>query len=199
MFNGIIYDQGIIKNIKKNPRYVLGSSIIEIKSNIKLKKSDIGESVSCDGVCLTLIGIKNINSFFFYLSKETLKRSNFKNVIIGKSINMEKSLYFGKKISGHYTQGHVDTTAKIKDIKIIEKSWVIDLKIPNKFQKYLVEKASISVNGVSLTISKITKTGFEITVIPHTLKLTNLIKLKPTELVNIEFDIFGKYLLKLKN
>ena len=199
MFNGIIYDQGIIKNIKKNPRYVLGSSIIEIKSNIKLKKSDIGESVSCDGVCLTLIGIKNINSFFFYLSKETLKRSNFKNVIIGKSINMEKSLYFGKKISGHYTQGHVDTTAKIKDIKIIEKSWVIDLKIPNKFQKYLVEKASISVNGVSLTISKITKTAFEITVIPHTLKLTNLIKLKPTELVNIEFDIFGKYLLKLKN
>ena len=137
MFNGIIYDQGIIKNIKKNPRYVLGSSVIEIKSNIKLKKSDIGESVSCDGVCLTLIGIKNKNSFFFYLSKETLKRSNFKNVIIGKSVNMEESLYFGKKISGHYTQGHVDTTAKIKDIKIIEKSWVIDLKIPNKFQKYL--------------------------------------------------------------
>ena len=199
MFNGIIYDQGIIKNIKKNPRYVLGSSVIEIKSNIKLKKSDIGESVSCDGVCLTLIGIKNKNSFFFYLSKETLKRSNFKNVIIGKSVNMEKSLYFGKKISGHYTQGHVDTTAKIKDIKIIEKSWVIDLKIPNKFQKYLVEEASISVNGVSLTISKITKTGIQITIIPHTLKLTNLIKLKPNYLVNIEFDIFGKYLLKLKN
>ena len=199
MFNGIIYNQGIIKNVKKNPKYVLGSSVIEITSNIKLKKSDIGESVSCDGVCLTLIGIKNKNSFFFYLSKETLKRSNFKNLKKGNFINLEKSLYFGKKISGHYTQGHVDTTSKIKNIKIIHKSWVIDLKIPNKFQKYLVEKASISVNGVSLTISKITKTGFQINVIPHTLKLTNLIKLKKGDLVNIEFDIFGKYLLKLKN
>jgi riboflavin synthase len=199
MFNGIIYNQGIIKNIKKNSKYVSGSSVIEVASSIKFKKIDIGESVCCDGVCLTLIGIKKNKSFFFYLSKETLKRSNFKKVKIGKSINIEKSLHFGKKISGHYTQGHVDTTSKIKNIKIVEKSWIIDLKIPKKFMKYLVEKASISVNGVSLTISKITKIGFQVTIIPHTLKLTNLIKLKKSDLVNIEFDIFGKYLLNLRN
>ena len=199
MFNGIIYNQGIIKNIKKNSKYVSGSFVIEVASSIKFKKIDIGESVCCDGVCLTLIGIKKNKSFFFYLSKETLKRSNFKKVKIGKSINIEKSLHFGKKISGHYTQGHVDTTSKIKNIKIVEKSWIIDLKIPKKFMKYLVEKASISVNGVSLTISKITKIGFQVTIIPHTLKLTNLIKLKKGDLVNIEFDIFGKYLLNLRN
>ena len=199
MFNGIIYNQGIIKNIKKNSKYVSGSFVIEVASSIKFKKIDIGESVCCDGVCLTLIGIKKNKSFFFYLSKETLKRSNFKKVKIGKSINIEKSLHFGKKISGHYTQGHVDTTSKIKNIKIIQKSWIIDLKIPKKFMKYLVEKASISVNGVSLTISKITKIGFQVTIIPHTLKLTNLIKLKKGDLVNIEFDIFGKYLLNLRN
>ena len=198
MFNGIIYNQGVITNIKKNPKYVLGSLVIEITSDIKLKKKDIGESVCCDGVCLTLIGIKNKKSFYFYLSKEILQRSNFKKVKIGKIINMEKSLHFGKKISGHYTQGHVDTTAEVKEIRVIDKTWFIDIKIPKKFKKYLVEKASISVNGVSLTISKISKAGFKIAVIPHTLKLTNLIGLKKNDLINIEFDIFGKYLLQLK-
>ena len=196
MFNGIIYNQGLIKRLKKNPRYISGSLVLEITSNIKLKKSDIGESVSCDGVCLTLIGIGK-KSFFFYLSRETIKRSNFKKAIIGKSINIEKSLNHGQKISGHYVQGHVDTKSKIKNIKIVQRSWVIDFQIKNIFKKYIVEKGSISINGVSLTISKLTKKGFQVTVIPHTLKLTNLIKLKKGDLVNIEFDIFSKYLLNL--
>ena len=110
MFNGIIYNQGQIKSIKKNPKYVSGSLVIEISSSIKFTKIDIGESVCCDGVCLTLIKIKK-KSFFFYLSKETLKRSNFKRSKIGKYINIEKSISHGKKISGHYIQGHVDCTS----------------------------------------------------------------------------------------
>ena len=89
MFNGIVYNQGIIKSIKKSSRYVKGSLVIEISSNISFKKTDVGESVSCDGVCLTLIKILK-KSFLFYLSKETLKRSNFKNTKIGKFINIEK-------------------------------------------------------------------------------------------------------------
>jgi len=197
MFNGIIYSQGRIKSIRKNPRYVAGSLVVEIASNIKFKKSDIGESVSCDGVCLTLIRIKK-KSFLFYLSKETLKRSNFKYAKIGKSVNIEKSLLHGQKISGHYVQGHVDSTAKIKDILIIDKSWVIKLELKDKkLYKYLVEKASISINGVSLTLSKVAKKYFEINVIPHTLKLTNLRNLKIKDIVNVELDIFGKYILKL--
>ena len=197
MFNGIIYNQGVIKSIKKSPRYVSGSLVIEIASNIKFKKSDIGESVCCDGVCLTLIRIKK-KSFLFYLSKETLNRSNFKYVKIGKYINIEKSLLHGQKISGHYVQGHVDSTAKIKGILIIDKSWVIKLELKDKkLYKYLVEKASIAINGVSLTISKVAKGHFEINVIPHTLKLTNLRNLKIKDIVNIELDIFGKYILKL--
>ena len=131
MFNGIIYNQGVIKSIKKSPRYVSGSLVIEIASNIKFKKSDIGESVCCDGVCLTLIRIKK-KSFLFYLSKETLNRSNFKYVKIGKRINIEKSLLHGQKISGHYVQGHVDSTAKIKNIVLADKSWVIKLELKNK-------------------------------------------------------------------
>ena len=193
MFNGIVYNQGIIKNIKRNPKYVKGSLVIEINSNISFHKNDIGESVCCDGVCLTLIRIKK-KSFLFYLSKETLKRSNFKNVKLGKHINIEKSLYHGKKISGHYIQGHVDTTSKVISIKIIDKSWIVNFKLNRKYHKFIVEKGSISINGVSLTVSKVRKNSFEITIIPHTLKLTNLINLKKGDLVNIEFDMVGKYL-----
>ena len=197
MFNGIIYNQGRIKAIKKSEKYVTGSAVIEIQSNIKFKKKDIGESVSCDGVCLTLIRIKK-NSFLFYLSKETLKRSNFKYAKINNKINIEKSLLHGDKISGHYVQGHVDTTAVVEKIKIIDKSWIIKLKLNDKkLYNYLIEKASITVNGVSLTISKVLKSYFEISVIPHTLKLTNLKNLTKKSVVNIELDIFSKYFLKL--
>tara|TARA_B100001029_G_C15059775_1_gene457403 strand:- start:1143 stop:1742 length:600 start_codon:yes stop_codon:yes gene_type:complete len=197
MFNGIIYNLGLIKVIRKSSKYVLGSAVIEISSKIKFKKSDIGESVCCDGVCLTLIRIKK-NSFLFYLSKETLKRSNFKYAKVGKLINIEKSLLNNQKISGHYVQGHVDTTAKVRKINIVDKSWVIKLDLKNKkLYKILIEKASIAINGVSLTISKVSKSFFEINVIPHTLKLTNLNKLKVNDVVNVELDIFGKYILKL--
>jgi len=197
MFNGIIYNQGLIKKIKKSHKYVNGSAVIEIVSKIKFEKNDIGESVCCDGVCLTLIKITK-KSFLFYLSKETLKRSNFKYAKIGKYINIEKSLLHGQKISGHYVQGHVDSTAKIKNIVLADKSWVIKLELENKkLYKYLIEKASIAINGVSLTLSKVARGYFEINVIPHTLKLTNLRNLKTKDIVNVELDIFGKYILKL--
>ena len=198
MFNGIVYNQGLIKSIRKNPKYVSGSRVIEISSNISFKKSDIGESVCCDGVCLTLIRIKK-KSFLFYLSKETLNRSNFKNAKVGKYINIEKSLYYGKKISGHYVQGHVDTTSVVQNIKIIDRSWNVIFKLKKKYKKFIVEKGSISINGVSLTISKIKANSFHITIIPHTLKLTNLIKLKVGDKVNIEFDMIGKYLKNIYN
>ena len=198
MFNGIVYNQGIVKNIRKSSKYINGSRVLEISSKLNFKKIDIGESVCCDGVCLTLIRIKK-KSFLFYLSKETLNRSNFKNVKIGKHINIEKSLYYGKKISGHYIQGHVDTTSKIKNIKIIDRSWNISLTLKSKYKRLVVEKGSISINGVSLTVSRVKKNSFEITVIPHTLKLTNLIKLKRGDKVNVEFDIVGKYLNNIYN
>ena len=198
MFNGIVYNQVIIKGIKKSSKYVNGSRVIEIKSNISFKKSDIGESVCCDGVCLTLIRIKK-KSFLFYLSKETLNRSNFKTAKVGKYINIEKSLHYGKKISGHYIQGHVDTTSVVKSIEVIDRSWIVTFSLEKKYKKFLVQKGSISINGVSLTISKISPYSFQITIIPHTLKLTNLINLKRGEKVNIEFDMVGKYLNNIYN
>ena len=192
MFNGIIFKTGKIRFIKKNKN----SKLIGIKSNLKLKKNELGSSICCDGVCLTLANIEN-GLIFFYISNETLNRSNFRKLKIGQEINLEKSLSYGQKISGHFTQGHVDTTAKVKEIRFIDKSWSLKLEIKNKNNvKFLEEKASISINGVSLTISKVSKNYFKLNIIPHTLKLTNLKNLKVNDLVNVELDIFSKYIYK---
>lgn len=194
MFNGIIFNQGTVKKISKRKK---GINLF-LKSNIKLNNQDLGISVSCDGVCLTLTSIKN-NLMEFYLSNETIKRSKFKNSKIGDKINLELPLKYGQKVSGHICQGHVDTVGTINNIIKEDKSLIYDFKINNNFKKYLVEKASILINGVSLTISKITKFGFQAWVIPHTLKLTNLCKVRKGDLVNIEVDVLSKYVKKYFN
>ena len=188
MFNGIIFNQGAIKKITKRDK---GINIF-INSNLKLTKKDIGVSIYSDGVCLTLITIKN-NLMEFYLSDETIQRSKFKFLMINDQINLELPLKYGQKISGHICQGHVDTVGKIFAIKKIDKSYLFDFEITIKERKNLIEKASICINGISLTISKITKKGFQVWVIPHTFRLTNLSSLKKSSLVNIEIDILSKY------
>ena len=195
MFNGIIFNTGKVKKIKKNKN----SIYIGIETKVKFNKKELGSSVSCDGVCLTVVKILK-NVIYFYISKETLDRSNFKDIKKNQVINLEKSLIFGKSISGHFTQGHVDTVAKIKTIKIVDKTWLIRFQISDKkFNKFLIEKSSIAINGVSLTISKTYNNFFEINVIPHTLMLTNLKNLKINSLVNVELDILGKYIYKYSN
>ena len=188
MFNGIIFNQAVIKKITKRDK---GINIF-INSNLKLTKKDIGVSVSCDGVCLTLITIIN-KLMEFYLSDETIQRSKFRFLKINDNINLELPLKYGQKISGHICQGHIDTVGKIFAIKKIDKSYLFDFEIAIKERKNLIEKASICINGISLTISKITKKGFQVWVIPHTYKLTNLSILKKNSLVNIEIDILSKY------
>ena len=188
MFNGIIYNQGIVTKIIKRPK---GLNVF-IKSNFELSNKNIGLSVACDGVCLTLISYKS-KVMEFYLSKETIKRSKFKFLKIKDVINLELPLKYGTKISGHICQGHVDTVGKVGNIKKIDKSYLFNFIITPKQKKQLIEKASICINGISLTISKITKKGFQVWIIPHTYNETNLIALKKNSLVNIEIDILSKY------
>ena len=191
MFNGIIKHTGKISKIYKNNN----NCIIEILSKIKFSKNEIGSSISCSGTCLTLEKYKG-NLSKFYISKETLNRTNFKSSNKGDLINLEKSLKYGDRISGHFAQGHVDTTSTIKKIDFVGKSWFVNFKLPKKYKKYLIQKGSITINGVSLTIASILKDGFQIVVIPQTLKLTNLVYLKEKDVVNIEFDVLGKYIKK---
>ena len=188
MFNGIIYNQGIVTKIIKRPK---GLNIF-IKSNLKVSKNNMGLSVACDGVCLTLISYKS-KIMEFYLSKETIARSKFKFIKLKDKINLELPLQYGKNISGHICQGHIDTVGKASSIKKIDKSFLFDFEIPKKERKNLIEKASICINGISLTISKVTKKGFQIWIIPHTYRETNLSTLKKSSLVNVEIDILSKY------
>ena len=191
MFNGIIYQQGTVSKFSK----LNSGTKIFIKSKLKLDKKDIGSSIACDGVCLTLVSKKK-DLLEFYLPKESINKSKFKHLKIGQKINLELPLKYGQDISGHICQGHVDCTSLLKKIKKVGKSIVLEFKIENKFSKYLIPKASILINGVSLTISKIKGNNFQIWCIPHTLKLTNLSILKVNDIVNIEIDILSKYVKK---
>jgi riboflavin synthase len=188
MFNGIIYNQGTVAKIIKRPK---GLNIF-VKSNLKVSNKDMGLSVACDGVCLTLISLKS-KLMEFYLSKETLVRSKFQYLKTKDVLNLELPLKYGTKISGHICQGHVDTVAKVINIKKVDKSYLFEFEVPTIERKNLIEKASICVNGISLTISKVSKKGFQIWVIPHTYNETNLSTIKKNDLVNIEIDILSKY------
>ena len=188
MFNGIIYNKGTVQKISNTKQGVS----IYISSKITLSKKNVGMSIACDGVCLTLVSL-NKKILEFYLLNETINRSKFKYIKIGDTINLELPLKYGQDISGHICQGHVDTTSKVFKISKRGASKILEFKVDKKYKKILIEKASILINGVSLTISKITKTGFQIWVIPHTLKLTNLSNIKINSIVNIEFDILSKY------
>ena len=187
MFNGIIFKQGKVIKISKRKK---GINVF-IYSKLKISKKDIGMSIACDGVCLTLINISN-KLMEFYLSNETIKRSKFKKTEVGDYINIETPLKFGNQLSGHIIQGHVDCVGIISIINKVDKSYLFDFIVNSKERKNLIEKASISINGISLTISKKTKKGFQVWIIPHTLKLTNLSKAKKNDLVNIEIDILSK-------
>ena len=191
MFNGIIYNQGVINKIQKKKN----GMTISLSSDIKISSKDVGMSVCCDGACLTLASHNNKTSQF-YLSNETLRKSKFSKIKIYDKVNLELPLKFGQRISGHICQGHVDCIAILKSKKKIDKSYVLTFKVKKKMLKDLIEKASILINGVSLTISKILNDGFQIWVIPHTLKLTNLSQLKKNDTVNVEIDILSKYVKK---
>ena len=188
MFNGIIYNQGVVKKILKRPN---GLNLF-VKSNFRLSNKDTGLSIACDGVCLTLISV-NSKLMEFYLSKETINRSKFRFLKINDTLNLELPLKYGTKISGHICQGHIDTVGKVLNVKKIDKSYLFDFEIPLKERKHLIEKASICINGISLTISKVLKKSFQIWIIPHTFNETNLSTLKEKNLVNIEIDILSKY------
>ena len=192
MFNGIIKYTGRITKINKKKN----NCFLEIVSKLKFTKNELGSSISCSGACLTLRKY-NKNRAKFYISKETLNRTIFKSAKRNDILNLEKSLRFGERISGHFVQGHVDTISKLKKKCIYGKSWYLYFSINKYFKKFLKYKSSIAINGVSLTIAKMFANSFLIVVIPHTLKLTNLKNIKKNDIVNIEIDIIAKYIKKL--
>ena len=192
MFTGIIKNKGkVVSIVKKNKGYE-----VKINSNLVFSKKNIGTSISINGVCLTLTKFLSKNLFFF-ISYSTFQITNFKYLKKNSTVNLEKSLKFGDEIAGHFVQGHIDTVGKVISLKKLAKTWTFLIKVGSKFSHLLVDKGSITIDGISLTIVKSFKNQFTLVVIPHTLKLTNIISLKTGDVVNVEFDIVIKYLSKI--
>ena len=192
MFTGIIQELGTIKTKE--------AGLYQISTNLDLSKCKEGSSISCNGVCLTAKNITQTHNKLFNfevnIGEETLKRTNLANSILkNEKINLEKSLQIGDEISGHFVYGHVDTTTIVSEILELENSWEYHFeKKFNKNNRFIVEKGSIAINGISLTIAKIEKNNFMISVIDHTFNHTNLKFLNKSDQVNIEFDYLARFI-----
>lgn len=192
MFSGIVEKTGIIKKIENREGKIYFTIVVK---NF-LRDVKIGSSISCDGVCLTVVK-KTKDNFDVELMPETLNITKFADSKIGDLINLEKSLKVSDRLDGHFVMGHIDGVGTIK--KIIKDGEYTNLiiKIPRQLIKYLAYKGSASINGVSLTVSGVGKLWFKVSLITHTLKITNLSKLKTGDKVNIEIDMLSRYLKNL--
>jgi len=201
MFTGIIKSLGEIKDITLNNNILK----IMISSTKNLYNStNIGDSVSVNGVCLTAVkkNEKN-NSIFFDVVEETINKTNLDTIKLKEKVNLETPLKMSDGLDGHIVQGHVDTTGVILNNNLVDDSWLLNVKIKKKWLKYCILKGSIAIDGISLTISGINEDyddyfgTISISIIPHTLEHTNLKYKKNNDIVNIETDFFAKYIEKL--
>ena len=190
MFTGIIESIGLIKAIQKqgeNFHYTVTSDIS--------KELKIDQSVAHNGVCLTITSCNNLDHKVTAI-KETIQKTNMSHWKIGQIINLERCLKIGDRLDGHMVQGHVDDTIKCSSICEEGGSWRIAFEGKNINPRLIVDKGSICINGVSLTVVKVAKDFLEVAIIPYTYENTNFKELKVNNLVNIEYDILGKYILK---
>ena len=190
---------GIIQNIGSVVSYSNGELVIS--TTLDLSDCKIGSSICCNGVCLTATEINFKDDQYIFkvnVGEETHERTNFSNEELAK-VNIEKSLKIGDEISGHFVYGHVDCTTNITNIKKLNNSWEFFFQnFKNKDKNFIVEKGSVAINGISLTIAKQDNNNFSISVIPHTYDNTNLKYLKIQDLVNIEFDYLARFSMKDK-
>jgi riboflavin synthase len=181
---------GIIETVEKI------KTLSDKKFEIDMPKDwtvSLGESIAINGICLTVSRIKG-NLVSFDISPETISKTNFKYLSKGKCVNIERALKVGDRISGHFVSGHIDGVRKLYSINKIADSFIFEFEAHN--DKYLIEKGSVSVNGISLTVFDLKSESFKVAVIAHTYKNTCLKYIKQGDYLNIEFDLLGKYALK---
>lgn len=201
MFTGIIEDIGLVESISSK----------NISVSTKLDQIKIGDSISVNGICLTvtnLIGKKildrrgqnNFSILSFDISKETFNRTNIKYIQKKHLVNLERALTLTSRLSGHIVTGHIDGVTKIKNIKKVGDGWEFYFDIPNELDKFITEKGSVAIDGISLTIANKTSSYFSVAVVPFTYENTNLKNRKNGEVVNLEIDVLARYIYSiLKN
>ncbi len=192
MFTGLIEEVGSIDQMHSN----LDGLEISISCKRVLEDLKVDDSISCSGICLTVINVSK-EKFTVQLVEETLSRTNAQFWKNDTAINLERALLSSTRIGGHFVQGHVDCTTKITEIKMADKSAIFSFMLPEFHQKYIVEKGSICLDGISLTVASIIENEFTVAIIPHTIENTNWNQSSVGDFVNLEVDIISKYVENL--
>jgi riboflavin synthase len=196
LFTGLIVEIGEVVSVRKRS----GGAILSLKADKIASDAKIGDSISVNGVCLTITELRTPNSeLFFDLSDETLRSTNLGTLKAGNRINLEPSLMPDSKIGGHFVTGHVDAVGRIASKTNLGDMIKVKIEAPLKVMNFLVEKGSVAVDGISLTVVDIFKDGFSVVIIPHTAKLTTIGYKDIGDTVNIESDILGKYVARFLN
>ena len=190
MFTGIIESLGKITDLRVDR----GNIDFTIESDIS-KELKVDQSVSHNGVCLTVTETNN-NTHTVTAVQETLDKSSLRNFLVNDLINLERAMKLGERLDGHLVQGHVDGVAKCLGVSVNDGSWIYKFEFDISNEKLLIEKGSICINGVSLTVFDIADSTFKVTIIPYTYEHTSFKTLKEGDVVNIEFDMIGKYLAR---
>jgi riboflavin synthase len=192
MFTGIIETKATVAAIAhegSNVHFTMDSSITH--------ELRIDQSVAHNGVCLTVVAIEG-TQYTVTAVAETLNKTNLGRWKVGDSVNLERSLRVGDRLDGHFVQGHTDTTATCIEKQTLDGSWLFRFRYPMQFAMLMIEKGSVCINGVSLTVFNVSGNEFTVTIIPYTFEHTNFGTLEAGDTVNIEFDVLGKYMLRMK-
>lgn len=191
MFTGIIETLGIVKEIQKDGDNLHLTITSEITKELK-----IDQSVAHNGVCLTVVAIDN-NDYIVTAIKETIDKTTLGDWQVGDLVNLERAMKLGDRLDGHIVQGHVDQTGVCKSVTEVNGSWYFSFEYDSKLNNITIEKGSITVNGVSLTVVNSQSNGFSVAIIPYTFEHTNFKTFKEGSKINLEFDVVGKYVARL--
>ncbi|GAB6077109.1 riboflavin synthase [Desulfurobacterium crinifex] len=192
MFTGLVEEVGRVLSLKKSSQ----SAVLKVGCQKITEDVKIGDSISVNGVCLTVVSFEK-DSVTFDVSAETLRRSNIGTLRTNDFVNLERALRFSDRLGGHILQGHVDTITKVVGIKREGTGFLFSFKLPPAYRHLVVEKGSIGIDGISLTIATLFADIFSVAVIPHTYENTTLKLKRPGDIVNLEFDIIGKYVERM--
>lgn len=192
MFTGIVQELGQVISLNGS----LEGAQLTVATEKVSQTAKIGDSIAVNGVCLTVVTKKD-NLLIFDLSKETLKVTNLGELKPGEGVNLEPALKVGDPLGGHFVLGHVDEVGKIKKIVPYGENWLYEIAVSANVLNQTIPRGSITVDGISLTVTKLLKNAFQVVIIPHTAKVTNLSEKKVGSSVNIEIDMISKYLVKI--
>ena len=188
MFTGIVEEMGVLKSIRKGAH----SAILEIQAKVVLEDIHLGDSIAVNGVCLTVTDMTD-STFSADVMHETMRRSSFSTIKSGSQVNLERAMQVGGRLGGHIVSGHIDGIGHVARIATDGIARVITISIPKDMEPFIVEKGSITIDGISLTVVSVGSSQFSVSIIPHTMANTTLMDKHPGAIVNLETDVIGKY------